>query len=284
MPDLRRHHAVPALEVTSLTVDFGRARARKRILDGVDFRVGAGEAVGLIGETGSGKTTIARAVLGLVGTAAGTSVRVDGREVVGLSARSLREFRRSGVVQYVFQDPLHSLDPDHSVRRSIAAPLFIQGTLSRSEIDEAVEQQVDQVQLDPGLLGRFPSELSGGQRQRVAIARALITKPRLLILDEPVSALDSASRVKILELLARVRSTDVALLFISHDLGSVAGVTDRTVVLYRGEVVEVNETSRIINAPQHSYTRLLIGSAPTLASGAIDRERRSRLHAAPLPS
>jgi peptide/nickel transport system ATP-binding protein len=278
--------ATPALRVSALNVHFGRGRARKQILDDVGFEIGTGEAVGLIGETGSGKSTIARAILGLVRPDAGSSVLVGGREVVGLSARARRSFRRSGVAQYVFQDPQRSLDPDVAVAQSIAEPLLIQGTLGRAAIDEAVRRQAEEVQLDPALLQRFPAELSGGQRQRVAIARALITKPRLLILDEPVGALDSASRVRILELLARLRSagSDVSLLFISHDLGSVAGVTDRTLVLYRGQLVEVERTSEIINAPQHPYTRLLVGSAPTLSGGSVDRARRDELRAEMFPS
>ncbi|MGA1837979.1 ABC transporter ATP-binding protein [Herbiconiux sp. 11R-BC] len=267
----------PALAVAGLNVDFGRGRSRKRVIDEVSFEIAPGEAVGVIGETGSGKSTIARSVLGLVRPAAGSSVRVAGREVTGLSARELRAHRRTGLVQYVFQDPQRSLDQDLTVGRSVAEPLLLQGVLGRAEIRDAVRREFEEVQLDPALAGRFPAELSGGQRQRVAIARALITKPRLLILDEPVSALDSANRVKILELLARLRSSQVALLFISHDLGSVAGVTERTLVLYRGQLVESGATAQIVNAPEHPYTRLLVGSAPTLSAGSIDRVRRNGL-------
>jgi peptide/nickel transport system ATP-binding protein len=276
--------AESALEVADLNVRYGRGRARKQVLNDVSFDISQGETVGLIGETGSGKSTIARAVLGLVAPSAGSSVLVAGRQVVGLSSKARRDFRRSGVTQYVFQDPQRSLDQDFTVEQSIAEPLNIAGTLGRTAIADAVREQLQDVQLDPDLLGRFPAELSGGQRQRVAIARALITKPRLLILDEPVSALDSANRVRILELLGRLRLTDVAMLFISHDLGSVAGVSDRTLVLYRGRLVEVNQTSAIINAPQHPYTRLLVGSAPTLSGGSIDRDRRDQLRSDLIPS
>jgi peptide/nickel transport system ATP-binding protein len=276
--------AESALEVADLNVHYGRGRARKQVLNDVSFEISQGETVGLIGETGSGKSTIARAVLGLVAPSAGSSVLVAGRQVVGLSSKARRDFRRSGVTQYVFQDPQRSLDQDFTVEQSIAEPLNIAGRLGRRSIADAVREQLQDVQLDPDLLGRFPAELSGGQRQRVAIARALITKPRLLILDEPVSALDSANRVRILELLGRLRLTDVAMLFISHDLGSVAGVSDRTLVLYRGQLVEVNQTSAIINAPQHPYTRLLVGSAPTLSGGSIDRDRRDQLRSDLIPS
>jgi len=264
------------LQVDGLGVYFGTGRSRKQVLTDVTFEVAAGEVVGVIGETGSGKSTIARTVLGLV-RASGGRISIDGKEVTTFSGSQWQTFRRSGVAQYVFQDPMRSLDPDLSVRASIAEPLLVQGGRSRAEVKDAVLAQFDAVKLDATLLDRFPGELSGGQRQRVAIARALITSPRLLILDEPVSALDSANRVKILDLLGELRRDDVAMLFISHDLGSVAGITDRTVVLYRGQIVEQAPTRQIITAPRHPYARLLVGSAPTLRSGSIDREQRELL-------
>ncbi|GAA1835506.1 hypothetical protein GCM10009836_12390 [Pseudonocardia ailaonensis] len=268
----------PVLDIDGLGVHFGR-RARRQALSGATLRVAPGEAVGIIGESGAGKSTLARAVLGLAPVSAGT-VRVLGRDVARLSRRERREFGRSGLVQYVFQDPLRSLDPDRTVEAAVAEPLQLQGELSRAEIAEAVRRQFLAVELDESLLGRFSAQLSGGQRQRVAIARALVAGPRLLILDEPVSALDSANRVRILRLLQRLRATtDVTLLFISHDLGSVAGITDRTIVLYRGRIVEDGPTAQVVTAPEHPYTRLLVGSAPTLRSGPVDGTERARLRA-----
>ncbi|WP_261565082.1 nickel ABC transporter ATP-binding protein NikE [Frankia gtarii] len=269
----------PVLQVDGLGVHFGRGRGRKQALEGASLVIRPGETVGVIGESGAGKSTLARAVLGLAPVSAG-SVQVAGRDITHLSGRERRAFGRDGVVQYVFQDPLRSLDPEHTVAVSVAEPLRIRGGLDRAAIDEAVRRQVRAVRLDESLLDRFPGELSGGQRQRVAIARALISSPRLLILDEPVSALDSANRVAILELLRELRSTvGVAMLFISHDLGSVAGISDRTIVLYRSRIVEAGDTARIVSAPAHPYTRLLVGSAPTLTSGPTDRVQRERLRA-----
>ncbi|WP_261556350.1 nickel ABC transporter ATP-binding protein NikE [Frankia tisae] len=269
----------PVLQVDGLGVHFGRGRGRKQALEGASLVIRPGETVGVIGESGAGKSTLARAVLGLAPVSAG-SVQVAGRDITHLSGRERRAFGRDGVVQYVFQDPLRSLDPEHTVAVSVAEPLRIRGGLDRAAIDEAVRRQVRAVRLDESLLDRFPGELSGGQRQRVAIARALISSPRLLILDEPVSALDSANRVAILELLRELRSTvGVAMLFISHDLGSVAGISDRTIVLYRSRIVEAGDTAHIVNAPEHPYTRLLVGSAPTLTSGPTDRVQRERLRA-----
>jgi len=265
------------LEVEDLEVHYGLGRRRRRVLDGVSLSVANGEAVGLIGETGSGKTTLARAVLGLVPFSAGRVV-IDGQDVSQAKARQWRALRRRGVVQYVFQDPLRSLDPDLTAGQSIVEPLLIQG-ISSGEADARARAFLDRVHLDPELLGRLPGELSGGQRQRVAVARALVTEPKLIMLDEPVSALDSANRVQVMEILKGLRQAGVGLVFISHDLGSVAGLTDRIAVLYQGELVEVGPTRKIINAPQHVYTRLLIDSAPTLRSAAAKRAEREQLRA-----
>jgi ABC-type glutathione transport system ATPase component len=265
------------LEVEDLEVHYGLGRRRRRVLDGVSLSVANGEAVGLIGETGSGKTTLARAVLGLVPFSGGRVV-IDGQDVSQAKARQWRALRRRGVVQYVFQDPLRSLDPDLTAGQSIVEPLLIQG-ISSAEANARARAFLDRVRLDAQLLDRLPGELSGGQRQRVSVARALVTEPKLIMLDEPVSALDSANRVLVMEILKGLREAGVGLVFISHDLGSVAGLTDRIAVLYQGEVVEVGPTRKIINAPQHVYTRLLIDSAPTLRSAAAKRSEREQLRA-----
>jgi ABC-type glutathione transport system ATPase component len=255
----------PVLEITGLNVHYRSVHA----LRDATLSVAPGETVGLIGETGSGKSTLARAVLGLVRPSAGR-IAVAGEEVTGYSARQWRAQRRRGVVQYVFQDPLRSLDPDLTVQDSIIEPLLIQGR-SRREAVEKARAYIARVHLDEELLSRLPGELSGGQRQRVAVARALVTDPAVIILDEPVSALDSANRVRTLEFLKELRDSGAALLFISHDLGSVAGVADRIVVLYRGEIVEQGSVRAVVNAPNHPYTRLLIRSAPTLRRVAAGR-------------
>jgi ABC-type glutathione transport system ATPase component len=265
------------LEVEDLEVHYGLGRRRRRVLDGVSLSVSNGEAVGLIGETGSGKSTLARAVLGLVPFSRGRVV-IDGQDVSTATPRQWRDLRRRGVVQYVFQDPLRSLDPDLTAAQSIVEPLLIQG-ISSAEANTRARAFLDKVRLDADLLDRMPGELSGGQRQRVAVARALVTEPKLIMLDEPVSALDSANRVQVMEILKGLRQAGVGLVFISHDLGSVAGLTDRIAVLYQGELVEVGPSRSIINAPQHVYTRLLIDSAPTLRSAAAKRSEREQLRA-----
>ncbi|MFJ4856622.1 MULTISPECIES: ABC transporter ATP-binding protein [unclassified Streptomyces] len=269
--------AGPVLDVSGLDVRYGRGRRRRHALHGVSLSVAPGETVGVIGETGSGKSTLARAVLGLVPASAGT-VLIDGQDVSAYGRRQWRALRRRGVVQYVFQDPLRSLDPDLTVEDSLTEPLLVQG-VPRKEATARARSFLDRVHLSGELFERLPGELSGGQRQRVAVARALVTGPRLVILDEPVSALDSANRVKVLEILKELRATGVALVLISHDLGSVAGTADRIAVLYRGQLVEVGSSPDVINHPRHAYTRLLVSSAPTLRTGAADRSEREALRA-----
>lgn len=266
----------PLLDVRRLGVSYGRGNRRRQVLHDVGFTIAPGEALGLVGETGSGKSTIARAVLGLADVDSG-EIRIGGDEVSSFDRARWRAFRREGVVQYVFQDPLRSLDPERTIAQSLAEPLEISGRYGRDEIDAKVAARLSSVSLDADVLGRFPAEISGGQRQRVAVARALITDPRLIILDEPVSALDSANRVKVIEILASLRDAGTTMLFISHDLGSVAGVTDRILVLYRGSIVEDGATGEVLRRPEHPYSRLLVKSAPTLRGGTADRLEREEL-------
>ncbi|AMM22058.1 dipeptide/oligopeptide/nickel ABC transporter ATP-binding protein [Frondihabitans sp. PAMC 28766] len=268
--------SAPVLSVQGLQVAYGRGSRQKQVIFDASLEIASGEVIGLIGETGSGKSTLARTVLGLVKATGGT-VTFGGRDLTSLTPAQWREFRRTGALQYVFQDPMRSLDPEFTIEQSIAEPLVNAGGHSAAEIASRVREYLARVHLDESLLPRLPGQVSGGQRQRAAIARALVTEPALLILDEPVSALDSANRVQILELLQGLAGPSVSLLFISHDLGSVAGITDRVVVLYQGRIVEVNETDLIINEPKHPYTQLLVGSAPTLGGAASARATRDAL-------
>jgi ABC-type glutathione transport system ATPase component len=266
------------LTVTDLEVHYGLRRGRHRALHGVSLSVAPGEIVGVIGETGSGKSTLARAVLGLVRPSHGRIV-VGGEDVTGWSHRRWQALRRRGVVQYVFQDPLRSLDPDLTVRQSLAEPLLVKG-IGGAVAQDRIRTYLARVRLDEELLDRLPGELSGGQRQRVAVARALVGEPKLIFLDEPVSALDSANRVQVLEILKSLRDAGTALVFISHDLGSVAGIADRIAVLYQGELVELGAAAEVVNAPRHAYTSLLVSSAPTLRSSSAGRAERAALRAA----
>lgn len=251
----------PTLELADLAVDYGRVR----VLDGLSLTVRPGQVVGVVGESGSGKTTLAKAVLRTVDAADGR-ILVDGQDITRLRGGALRRWRRSGAVQYVFQDPLRSLDPGIRIADSIAEGLRI-ARVPAAEATERIAAAVDAVGLTDDLLERLPSGLSGGQRQRAAIARALVVEPRLLVLDEPVSALDAASRDRVVQALIalrRRRGEELAMLVISHDIGSLAAMSDRLVVLHCGRIVEDGLTHQVVAKPQHPYTRLLIDSVPVI--------------------
>ncbi|MED7947517.1 ABC transporter ATP-binding protein [Streptomyces sp. BE303] len=247
------------LRIEGLSVAFGRTP----VLGGVDLEAHSGEILGLIGETGSGKTTLARAVAGLAPVTAGR-ITVDGTDHGALRGRALRAARRAGTVQYMFQDPLRSLDPDLTVARLVGEPLAVAG-VPRAEREERVREALDRVGLDPALTTRTPARLSGGQRQRVALARAVVGRPRLLLADEPVSALDASNRNHVLRLLDRLRrELDLAVVVISHDLDSLAGIADRIAVLYRGRIVEQGPARTVLEHPLHPYSALLGAAAPSL--------------------
>jgi ABC-type glutathione transport system ATPase component len=267
-----REAAPPLLSVESLDVVLGRGWRAHRVLAGVSLKIWPGEIVGLVGETGSGKTTLARAIVGLVRPNGGR-IAFDGSEISGLGRRALRSQRRGGHVQLVFQDPLRSLDPDLAIEQIVAEGLVIRGGLGAPEIRQRVVTALEQVGLDAALLSRTPGQISGGQRQRVSIARALAVQPRLLICDEPVSALDASNRNYVLRLLDELRtSLGLPIVIISHDLSSLAGIADRVAVLYLGEIVEDGPASQVFTAPAHPYTQRLIASAPSLSKPRAPRK------------
>jgi len=267
---------VPALlKIDSLHASYRRSsHPSSSVLHGIDIELDKGEILGLIGETGSGKTTILRSILGLVTPHSGT-ISFRGKEISGLRGRALRALRLSSDIQYVHQDPLRSLDPDLPIGASIAEGLDIKGELSRHERAERVVATLEAVGLDPAFAARRPRDLSGGQRQRAVIARALILDPAILLLDEPVSALDAVSRTHVLDLMRDLaRDRGIAQIFISHDLGSIAGIADRVAVLYQGRIVESRPTRELIDQPAHPYTRRLLDSVLRLED---DRPADGRL-------
>jgi oligopeptide/dipeptide ABC transporter ATP-binding protein len=260
----------PLLRVTDLSVSYAKPKKGTHLgtgaaLHGATLEVRRAEIVGIVGETGSGKTTLARATVGLVAPAAGT-IEFEGRDLGALRGRALREFRRQGQVQLVFQDPLRSLDPDLTVARLVGEPLDIAGGLSSREHAARVDEALREVGLDPAeVRGRRPRQLSGGQRQRVSLARAIVTRPALLFCDEPVSALDVSNRNLVLNLLDRLRKDlDLAVIVIAHDLSSLAGIADRVAVFYRSRLVEQGPTRDVLENPAHPYTALLTASAPSV--------------------
>lgn len=241
----------------------GPRGAQTVALHPTDLEIAAGEAVGIIGESGSGKSTLVRLLLGLDRPTAGT-VEVDGRAVdARASARSLRWLRRlSGVV---FQDPYGSLDPRMSVGRIVGESLWALDGGTPAPRRERVREALADVGLDPDAADRFPHEFSGGQRQRIALARAIAHRPRLLVGDEPLSALDVTLRARILELLRELRRRDdLTLVLVSHDIGVVQNLCDTVVVMHEGRIVERGPVARVLRAPEHPYTRRLLAAIPTI--------------------
>jgi oligopeptide/dipeptide ABC transporter ATP-binding protein len=250
---------------------FGKT-VQLRAVDGVDLTLRKGETLGVVGESGSGKSTLARAVLNLIPPSAG-AVTILGRDITKAEGESLRKARKD--LQIVFQDPLASLDPRMTIGDSISEPLRVhQPLLTRSDREIKARAMMAEVELDPALINRYPHELSGGQNQRVGIARAMILKPRLVICDEAVSALDVSIRAQIIDLLiALQKEMGLAMIFISHDLAVVREISHRVLVLYLGRVVEIADRDRIYQAPQHPYTKALLSAAP-IPDPAVERTRK----------
>ncbi|MBL8554141.1 MAG: dipeptide ABC transporter ATP-binding protein [Phenylobacterium sp.] len=250
---------------------FGAAKML-RAVDGVSFAVRRGETLGVVGESGSGKSTLARAVLNLWPATEG-AVTLLGRDITHADRDAMRAARRD--LQIVFQDPLASLDPRMTIGTSIAEPLTaFRSDLSPAAREDEARAMMRRVELDPGLINRYPHELSGGQNQRVGIARAMILKPRLVICDEAVSALDVGVRAQIIDLLIQLqKDMGLSMIFISHDLAVVREISHRVLVLYLGRVMEVADRDRIWQAPQHPYTKALLSAAP-IPDPAVERTRR----------
>ncbi|SFZ81887.1 Oligopeptide/dipeptide transporter, C-terminal region [Devosia enhydra] len=239
-------------------VSFGYT-AERRILDDVSFAMESGDTVGLVGESGSGKTTLLRLLLGLARPDSGT-ITFDGASLDPRNAAFMRQFRRQA--QIVFQDPYSSLDPRQKISSIIAEPL--RSLRIPGDHRQMVADALSSVGLDADAAGRYPHQFSGGQRQRIAIARAIVAGPRLLLADEAVSALDLTTKIRIVELLASL-GTRMSLLFVSHDIGVVAALCRRIVILERSRIVESGDTAEVLARPQHPYTQRLLASVPRLS-------------------
>ncbi|MFE3454863.1 ATP-binding cassette domain-containing protein [Nonomuraea sp. NPDC059194] len=264
----------PVLDVQDLVTEYpGRGwRARPfRVLHGVSLTVAPGETMGLVGESGSGKTTMGRAVLGLAPVTGGR-ILFEGDDISAASRRERRLLSRR--MQVVFQDPYTSLNPAMNIEEILTEPLLVQGE-SKSDARRRITELLDRVHLPADSRTRLAREFSGGQRQRVAIARALALQPRLIVCDEPVSALDLSTQARILDLFLELQeASEVAYLFISHDLDVVRHVSHRVAVMYHGNIVEYGEAEQVTTAPTDPYTRKLLLASP-VANPVEQRQRRA---------
>lgn len=262
------------LEVTDLRVSYpGRGfRARPvEILHGVSLAIDEGETLGVVGESGSGKTTIGRAILGLAKPSGG-SITLRGEDITHATPAIRRRVSRD--LQVVFQDPYTSLNPSLTVGDILSEPLIVQGATPK-DARARVRKLLDQVGLPADAVERLPREFSGGQRQRVAIARALAPAPKLIVCDEPVSALDLSTQARVLDLLIDIqRETGVAYLFVSHDLAVVRHISHRVSVVYKGDIVETGPAAAVTSAPEHPYTQRLLLAAP-VADPTEQQKRRA---------
>jgi oligopeptide/dipeptide ABC transporter ATP-binding protein len=250
---------------------FGRARLTVKAVDGVSFTLHAGETLALVGESGSGKSTVGRLIMRLIEPTAGR-VLIEGTDIAGIPEREVRAFRRR--VQLIFQDPYASLNPRMTVGEILAEPLMLHAIVPRVQRQARVDELLELVGLQPYHAARYPHEFSGGQRQRIVIARALAVEPKIIICDEPVSALDVSIRAQILNLLQELQARfGLSYIFISHDLGVVKHISDRIAVMYLGRIVEIGVAEQVFTNPRHPYTRALLSAIP-VASPEARRERR----------
>jgi len=257
----------PLLQVENLVREYTMPRERLmqpppkvHALNGVSFTITAGRSLGIVGESGSGKSTLARLVMALDTPTAGT-VRLLGRDLHALPKEELRVARRD--FQMVFQDPYGSLDPRQTIQRIVCEPLSAQGGITRDEQHQRATEALQAVGLRSNDLGKYPHEFSGGQRQRIAIARALITRPRLIVADEPVSALDVSVQAQVLNLMQDLQNEfGITYMLISHDLAVVHHLCDDVAVLWQGRIVEQGPPERLFSAAEHPYTRTLLEAVP----------------------
>jgi len=276
MSEQAREGGETLLTVRDLVVEYpGKGFRAKpfRALTDVSIEIGSGETLGLVGESGSGKTTLGRALLGLAPVTGGR-ITFEGREIGHASRRQRRQLSRD--LQVVFQDPYTSLNPSMTVGDILAEPLTVQGKTGAAA-RKRVREVLDEVGLPQDTIGRLPREFSGGQRQRVAIARALALSPKLIVCDEPVSALDLSTQAKVLDLFLQIqKDTGVSYLFVSHDLDVVRHISHRVAVMYRGEIVEQGDAAQVTGAPEHPYTQRLLLASPVPDPDRQEQRRANR--------
>jgi oligopeptide/dipeptide ABC transporter ATP-binding protein len=272
--------AIPLLRVTDLVKHFPvkssgivrRTIGQVQAVDGVSFDVYSGKSLGLVGESGCGKTTTGRMIARLYEPTAG-SIEFEGTDIAHLSSKDMMPFRRE--IQLIFQDPYSSLNPRHTVGTIVGTPLLVHKTVPKEKMIGRVQELLEVVGLNPEHFNRYPSEFSGGQRQRIGIARALALNPKLIIADEPVSALDVSIQAQVVNLLQDLQKEfGIAFLFIAHDLAVVRHFCPDVAVMYLGKIVEIGSRDQIYNEPHHPYTQALLSAVPDVKQAAIGGRRQ----------
>jgi peptide/nickel transport system ATP-binding protein len=268
--DLVKHFPIKSSGIIRRTI--GQVQA----VDGVSFSVRSGQSLGLVGESGCGKTTTGRLITRLYEPTSG-SMKFEGHEISGLNSRQMLPYRRE--IQLIFQDPYSSLNPRHTVGAIVGAPMIVHKTVPKDRVKGRVQELLEIVGLNPEHYNRYPNEFSGGQRQRIGIARSLALNPKLIVADEPVSALDVSIQAQVINLLRDLQKEfDIAFLFIAHDLAIVRHFCPQIAVMYLGKIVEIGDRAQIYETPHHPYTQALLSAAPDVKQAAIGgRRERIRL-------
>ncbi|NOU99460.1 dipeptide ABC transporter ATP-binding protein [Paenibacillus sp. LMG 31457] len=249
---------------------FSRQVGAVKAVDGVDFHIRRGETLGIVGESGCGKSTMARLVIRLLQATEG-SIHFEGRELTNLSSNELRDVRKH--IQMIFQDPYASLNPKWTIKRTLLEPMKVNGVMNKGEREDRLTELLENVGLNSSYMNRYPHEFSGGQRQRIGIARALVLNPKLIIADEPVSALDISIQAQVINLLQDLQEQySLTYMFISHDLSVVEHISDRVAVMYLGKIVELGDKKTLFDSPKHPYTMALMSAVPQVHESS-SRER-----------